>query len=188
MPVQHYILIYLGLSFVTVGFNFIRTIIQYRGSLRASHRLFLGLLQSVSRAPLHFFESTSTKDIMLRFGKDVETIDTNLGLHINFLIQTVIGIVGIVVTIGIILPHFFVAMAIAVFFYCIYGSTYIGASHQLKKLDALTRPLVYSMYTDSLAGLVTIRAYGKQQQMMKKMYQLLDDTMRPFYLLWTTNR
>ncbi|KAI8341301.1 ABC transporter type 1, transmembrane domain-containing protein [Chlamydoabsidia padenii] len=178
----------LVVSFVTVGFNFIRTIIQYRGSLRASHRLFLGLLQSVSRAPLQFFETTSTKDIMLRFGKDVETIDTNLGLHINFLIQTVIGIVGIVVTIGIILPHFFIAMAIAVFFYCFYGSTYIGASHRLKKLETDTRPLVYSVYTDSLAGLVTIRAYGKQQQMMKKMYQLLDDTMRPFYLLWTTNR
>ncbi|CAO3611821.1 unnamed protein product [Cunninghamella echinulata] len=185
---QQYIYIYLGLSIITVVFNFIRTIIQYRGSLRASHRLFLGLLKSVCHAPLQFFEVTSTKDIMLVFSKDVETVDTNLGLHVSFLIQTIVGIVGIIITIGIIVPQFFIVVFFAGLLYCLYGATYIRASHRLKKIESDSRPLVYKLYKDTLDGLITIRAYGKQRQMLGKMYQVLDDNMRPFYLLWATNR
>ena len=65
---------------------------------------------------------------------------------------------------------------------------YIRASRELKRLNAISRPPIYSFYTDTLAGLATIRAYREERAMMKKMFQLLDDNMRAFYTLWTTNR
>ncbi|KAG0194547.1 hypothetical protein DFQ28_009754 [Apophysomyces sp. BC1034] len=87
--------------------------VQYRGSLRASNGLFLGLLRAVCRAPLQFFDRTPPGDIMSRFGKDIETVDSTLGWHVNFLLQTIFGVVGVVITIGIILPEFFAASILA---------------------------------------------------------------------------
>ncbi|KAG1081220.1 hypothetical protein G6F42_023026 [Rhizopus arrhizus] len=93
-----------GLCLITVACNFIRTVIQYRGSLRASNRLFLGLLHSVCHAPLQFFDVTPVSQIMSRFSKDMETVDSSIGWHVNFLLQTVFGVFGVVFTIGMILP------------------------------------------------------------------------------------
>lgn len=185
---NHYVLIYLGLCLITVACNFIRTVIQYRGSLRASNRLFLGLLQSICHAPLQFFDITPVSHIMSRFSKDMETIDSSIGWHVNFLLQTIFGVFGVVFTIGMILPEFFGAALIAALLYFYIGLIYIRASRELKKLVAESRPPMFHLYTDTLEGQSTIKAYGKQGTMMQKMFSRLDDTVRPFYTLWTTNR
>jgi ABC-type bacteriocin/lantibiotic exporter with double-glycine peptidase domain len=74
------------------------------------------------------------------------------------------------------------------FLYFYIGIMYIRASRELKKLNADSRPPIFHLYTDTLAGLVTVRAYGEEWNMMKKMFRRLDDNMRPFYTLWNTNR
>lgn len=72
--------------------------------------------------------------------------------------------------------------------YLYIGVVYIRASKELKKLNASSRPPILRLYSDTLNGLLTIRAYGEEWTMMKKMFNRLDDNMRPFYTLWTTNR
>ncbi|KAG1469917.1 hypothetical protein G6F56_002980 [Rhizopus delemar] len=149
--------------------------------------LFLGLLKSVCRAPLQFFEMTAPNEILERFTKDTETIDASIGWHIGFLLQTAVGVFGVVFTIGIILPEFFAASLVAAMLYLYIGVVYIRASKELKKLNASSRPPILRLYSDTLNGLLTIRAYGEEWTMMKKMFNRLDDNMRPFYTLWTTN-
>lgn len=72
--------------------------------------------------------------------------------------------------------------------YSYVGAIYIQASRQLKKMNVAARPPVYSLYTDTLEGLTVIRAYGEENAMLKKMFYLLDESMRPFFTLWSTNR
>ncbi|KAI9031832.1 ABC transporter type 1, transmembrane domain-containing protein [Phycomyces nitens] len=186
--INHYVIIYLGLSMVTVAFNFSRTVVQYRGSLQASNRIFLRLLQAVCHAPLQFFDNTLQSEIMNRFGKDMETVDSSIGWHVNFLLQTLFGIIGVVIAIGFILPEVYIASFFGALLYLYIGLIYIRASGELKKLNTDTRPAIVCLYADTLAGLSTIRAYKEQRGMMRKMFQRLDENMRPFYTLWTTNR
>lgn len=77
--------------------------------------------------------------------------------------------------------------SIALCYYYI-GAVYIRTSRELKKLNASSRLPIYCLYSDTLSGLSTIRAYREQRAMMRKMFQLLDENMRAFYTLWTTNR
>lgn len=181
---------------------------QYRGSLRASNILFQGLLQAICRAPLQFFNELPPDQILNRFSKDIETVDSSLGWHVNFLLQTIVGIAGVILTIGVIVPEFFIACLIAgmlfeevknfskdklntlnaAIAYAYIGALYVRASRALKKLNATTRPPILSFYADTVAGLATIRAYGGEVAMMEKMLRLLDENMRPFYTLWITNR
>lgn len=72
--------------------------------------------------------------------------------------------------------------------YLYIGIVYVRASRELKKLNASSRSPILRLYSDTLNGLLTIRAYGEEWTMMKKMFNKLDDNMRPFYTLWTTNR
>lgn len=111
--VNRHVLIYLAICMTTVLFNFIRTLLQYRGSLRASNRLFGHLLQAVCHAPLVFFETTTMEQILNRFNKDIETIDSSIGWHVNSLLQTTVGVFGVVLTICNILPEFYIACLIA---------------------------------------------------------------------------
>lgn len=72
--------------------------------------------------------------------------------------------------------------------YLYIGTIYGRASKELKKLNSESRPAVFHLYTDTLAGLSTIKAYREEWNMMKKMFNRLDDNMRAFYTLWNTNR
>ncbi|KAG1520063.1 hypothetical protein G6F52_008021 [Rhizopus delemar] len=169
-------------------FAILFTLMARLANIAESYWLKEGLLRSVCHAPLQFFEGTLSSEILDRFKKDMETVDASIGWHIGFLLQTALGVFGVVFTIGIILPEFFVASIIAALLYLYIGIVYVRASRELKKLNASSRSPILRLYSDTLNGLLTIRAYGEEWTMMKKMFNKLDDNMRPFYTLWTTNR
>jgi hypothetical protein len=52
-------------------------------ALQAAKRLFVGLLASVFRAPMLFFETTPIGRVTNRFSFDTEMIDTTLGLSVS---------------------------------------------------------------------------------------------------------
>ncbi|KAF9889189.1 hypothetical protein FE257_007502 [Aspergillus nanangensis] len=65
---------------------------------------------------------------------------------------------------------------------------YLRTSRQLRLLDLEAKAPLYSHFTDSLNGLITLRAFGWEQAMQEKNYRLLDDSQRPFYLLFAVQR
>ncbi len=56
---------------------------------------------------------------------------------------------------------------------------YIG---QLKRIDAVRRSPIYSHFDEGIAGVSSIRAYCKQEQLITKCENLIDKSQRPFYL------
>jgi ABC-type multidrug transport system fused ATPase/permease subunit len=65
---------------------------------------------------------------------------------------------------------------------------YLRTSRQLRFLDLEAKAPLYSHFTDSLSGLASLRAFGWQQALQEKQYQLLDRSQRPFYLLYAVQR
>lgn len=55
-------------------------------------------------------------------------------------------------------------------------------------MDLEAKAPLYSQFTESLSGLVTIRAFGWQKTMEEKSRRLLDRSQRPFYLLFAVQR
>ena len=52
---------------------------------------------------------------------------------------------------------------------------YMAASRQFKRLDAVTRSPVLNCLNESLAGTTSIRAYGTQDNFIRKHMRLLDN-------------
>ncbi|KAL8859179.1 MAG: hypothetical protein Q9198_010650, partial [Flavoplaca austrocitrina] len=65
---------------------------------------------------------------------------------------------------------------------------YLRTSRQLRFLDLEAKSPLYSQFTEMMAGLTTIRAFGWQTALETKNRFLLDRSQKPFYLLFSVQR
>ena len=65
---------------------------------------------------------------------------------------------------------------------------YLRTSRQLRLLDLETKSPLYSHFLESINGLTTIQAFGWQQKFIEKNHKLLDNSQRPYYLLYCIQR
>lgn len=130
------------------------------GSIRASVLLHEKLLLSVFGAPSSFFNSTPDGRLVNRFNSDFDKIDSSLSSTMQSLLRITLNLVF---TLGLILwvtPTFiFVVIPIAAV--CLYVQEfYRKSSVDLRRLEALARSPLYSHFSETIDGVVTIRAFG----------------------------
>lgn len=65
---------------------------------------------------------------------------------------------------------------------------YLRTSRQLRLLDIEAKSPLYSHFLESLGGLITIRSFGWEPQFQNRNAVLLDDSQRPYYLLYCIQR
>jgi ATP-binding cassette subfamily C (CFTR/MRP) protein 1 len=65
---------------------------------------------------------------------------------------------------------------------------YLRTSKQLRILDLEARSPLYQHFTETLEGLATIRAFRWQNSSNSRALQILDDSQRPYYLLYCIQR
>lgn len=71
---------------------------------------------------------------------------------------------------------------------CYAELTATSIDHTCQLIEAVTRSPVYSLVGESLLGVTSIRAYSDASRFTSKLFNLIDDTNRPFIALWHTNR
>ncbi|KAG1838637.1 P-loop containing nucleoside triphosphate hydrolase protein [Suillus subalutaceus] len=131
-------------------------------SLRSSKYLHDSMLHSVMRAPLSFFETTPSGRILNLFSRDTYVVDQILARVIQNLIRTSTGCASIILVIGFSFPPFLIAVVPLAWFYSRITTYYLATSRELKRLDAVSRSPIFAWFSESLAGLSTIRAYDQQ--------------------------
>lgn len=65
---------------------------------------------------------------------------------------------------------------------------YLRTSRQLRFLDLEAKSPLYSQFMEILQGLATVRAFGWQRALEDKNRELLDQSQKPFYLLFAVQR
>ena len=65
---------------------------------------------------------------------------------------------------------------------------YLRTSRQIRLLDIEAKAPLYSHFQETLSGLATIRAFGWTRAFVDKHLELLDQSQRPFYLLYCIQR
>lgn len=65
---------------------------------------------------------------------------------------------------------------------------YLRTSRQVRLLDLEAKSPLYSHFIESLSGLVTIRAFGWSNAFVEQNLALLDNSQKPFYLLFCVQR
>jgi ABC-type multidrug transport system fused ATPase/permease subunit len=72
--------------------------------VRSSFQLHRGLLRSVLRAPMSFFDTTPTGRILSRFSNDLFTIDNEIADYVDIFVFIVLQLAVVMLTIVVITP------------------------------------------------------------------------------------
>ena len=80
------------------------------GRIRASGHLHRGLLLSMLRAPMLFFDSTPLGRIVNRFSRDLDTVDTAIPQMFKWFIFCLYDVIGIVLVLSISMPLFLTSL------------------------------------------------------------------------------
>ncbi|KAL9595555.1 MAG: hypothetical protein Q9219_006375 [cf. Caloplaca sp. 3 TL-2023] len=146
------------------------------------------LLNTVLSAPMSFFATTDTGLTLNRFSQDLQLIDMDLPIAaLNFFTAFVLCLAQIIL-IGVSSVYAAVSFPVWVIVLYLIQKYYLRTSRQLRFLDLEAKAPLYSQFTEMMAGLTTVRAFGWQHALEKKNRYLLDQSQRPFYLLWSVQR
>ncbi|KAF9255406.1 ABC transporter [Marasmius fiardii PR-910] len=154
----------------------------------ASQKLHRAAILRVMNAPLSFFETTPLGRIMNRFSKDIDTVDNNLTDSFRMLTATISNILGAVILISILLPYFLIAVFVILLIYIYIAHFYRASSQDFKRLDSILRSELYAHFSESLSGLVTVRAYGESSRFMKENEKRIDLENRAYWLTVVNQR
>jgi ABC-type multidrug transport system fused ATPase/permease subunit len=174
----------IGLAYALITFS--RDLIVFEGSLRASSKLFERLLNSILHAKLIFFDRVPLGQITNRFSRDTEVLDQWLSTFAISAFQIVVGLMTIIIFISVIIPEFLLVAAFICLAYFVVTAVYIGAARDFKRIEAVKRSPLYQQFEETIAGCVSIRAYGQSPVFTAQNHSLVDGINEPWLLVWAS--
>ncbi|KYN30072.1 hypothetical protein ALC57_00470, partial [Trachymyrmex cornetzi] len=176
------IYIYSGLIVLTIIITLIRSWTFFWTCMRASMRLHDRTFRSISRATMRFFNTNTSGRVLNRFSKDMGAVDEMLPAAF---IDSLLGIIIVVATANVWLLIPMVLIGIVFYYMRIF---YLATSHSVKRLEGITRSLVFPHLSATLQGLSTIRAFGAEAILTKEFDNYQDIYSSAWYIFISTSR
>ncbi|KAF9348068.1 Multidrug resistance-associated protein 1 [Mortierella sp. NVP85] len=157
--------------------------------LKGARTLHDRLLDRVLHMPMSFFDTTPMGRIVNRFSTDIAAVDSHIPENLPGLLGFIATALGIFVVIGYSTPLFLIAVPpLCLVFYSVQGY-YVKTSGQLKRLQAVSKSPLYQHFSESLAGVSTIRCMeGLIEQFVRENDKRSDLIVHRTNLFLLTNR
>lgn len=179
---------YIACIVVLCALSYHRSLYVLSRGILASVQSHERLLKGVIYAPLRFFESNPVGRILNRFSRDLETVE--IALPRSFLdagsCLTEISLVCIVV--AVFAPITLIVLIPVVVVYYFLFRTYRPISREIQRLCSISLSPIFSVFSESLGGVETLRASGLQGVFGSRFRESLDRNMRALYGQTATNR
>jgi ABC-type multidrug transport system fused ATPase/permease subunit len=162
METIDYIWVYSGLSLASMVFSYVRTLAMIFGCLSASKSLHDGMLSRILLTPIAFFDVTPIGRIINRFSGDINQIDETIPVNIQqFLVQSFI-LIGVIAVQTVVSPFFLALLIPIAIAYHKIQSYFRPTSREIKRLKNISRSPVLAHFSETLTGVMTIRAFNMQ--------------------------
>jgi ABC-type multidrug transport system fused ATPase/permease subunit len=157
-------------------------------AIRNARAMHSQLLTSILHAPMSFFESTPVGRILNRFAKDQDSIDFSLPISMENYLTTASVCIGTIILVACATPVSIVGLVPLLYVYYRVQDYYRKSSIELKRIESISRSPLFAHFSESLEGVVSIRAYGAQARFVQGNHKLLDHNIRTFLPLIAANR
>ncbi|CAM9996930.1 unnamed protein product, partial [Ectocarpus fasciculatus] len=178
---SRYVIVLALLTVAAVVVSLFRAVLTFFSLVKASQRLHNRMLKRVVRAPILFFDSNPVGRILNRFTKDMHFMDDLLPMTLYDFIICAFMVTGGTLIIFFVNPWVVLSMIPAMWYFLYLMSFYMKTSREAKRLEAVTRSPVYSQLSETLDGLVTIRAFGKQNRFLSQFTERVDMNTRAYF-------
>ncbi|KAH6659515.1 ABC transporter [Truncatella angustata] len=140
------------------------------------------LLEATLSAPLRFFTNTDSGELLNRFSQDMELIDMELpAVMVNYT-STVVSIIAKAIVLAVFSQYLGIAIPFLGGAMYLLQSFYLHTSRQVRLLDIEAKAPLYTLFSESVAGAPTIRAFGWQDEYQRRNHRHIDTSQRPLYL------
>ncbi|KAG0037262.1 hypothetical protein BGZ82_002861 [Podila clonocystis] len=157
-------------------------------AIRASNRLHERLLSNILQLPMSFFDTTPLGRIVNRFSSDMFGIDElTPWCFINVLLCG-FSVIGTIIVIATTTPVFLAVVPPLVVLYLLIQAYYIRSSRALKRIDSVSKSPIYQHFSETLAGVTTIRAMGANERFINDNAKKADLAASAYFAWVSSNR
>ncbi|KAL6841672.1 hypothetical protein ACP4OV_028501 [Aristida adscensionis] len=172
---------YSGLSIFSCCFAYMRSLFAANLGLKASKAFFSSLMDSVFKAPMSFFDSTPVGRILTRASSDLSILDFDIPYSMAFVVTGGIEVVTTVLVMGTVTWQVLV-VAVPVTVTMIYVQRYfVSSARELVRINGTTKAPVMNYASESILGVVTIRAFAATERFIRNNMQLIDTDATLFF-------
>ncbi|KHJ99613.1 ABC transporter, ATP-binding protein [Oesophagostomum dentatum] len=154
----------------------------------ASILLHRKMFTAVVNTRIAFFDKNPIGRILNRFSKDVGTMDDQLSFVFFEFLMGALNFFGIVFVILLLNPIVFLPTLPLILLFFLLRVVYLASSRDVKRLEATTRSPLYSHISAFMNGLFTVRAFGKQKDVLHEYHRAQNINTAAFGLTLTTSR
>ena len=166
----------------------IRAYATVAGSVTAARTLHTRLLDRVVRLPMAFFDSQPSGRLLNRFSKDTEAVDTMLGEIVQSALTCAVNVAFAMAVVAGVTPAVVLLAVPLAFAYLQVQASYMAASREVKRLDSLALSPIFGGFSETLAGLATLRAFRAGPAALAAQRTLLDASARAYWPMLCLNR
>ncbi|XP_010545031.1 PREDICTED: ABC transporter C family member 4-like [Tarenaya hassleriana] len=173
-----FIRIYVIIAAVSVVLVFIRSFYVTHLGLKTAQIFFQQILNSILHAPMSFFDTTPSGRILSRASTD----QTNVDIFIPFMIGLVVAMYTTLLSIFIITcqyswPTVFFVIPLG-WLNIWYRGYYLASARELTRLDSITKAPVIHHFSESIAGVMTVRSFRKEDMFRKENVKRVNANLR----------
>ncbi|XP_077590459.1 multidrug resistance-associated protein 1 [Stigmatopora nigra] len=158
------------------------------GGILASRYLHQSMLYNVLRSPMTFFEQTPSGNLVNRFAKEMDTIDTLIPSILKMFMGSMFNVIGSCIVILIATPYVAIIIPFLGLLYFFVQRFYVASSRQLKRLESVSRSPIYTHFNETLLGTSVIRAFGEQERFIRESDRRVDHNQKAYYPSIVANR
>ncbi|KAG3071036.1 ABC transporter C family member 3 [Phytophthora cactorum] len=180
---------YLGFLVLCTVLSFGRALMIIESCVRSSQNMHDELFRRVLNAPVtRYFDVTPMGQILNRFSNDLDQMDSILPQEYQLLLQNASLAFGALVVSA--FASYWIGVAyIPIFLIFLYiGQYFKKSSREIKRLEGITRTPVYNLFSETLSGLDTIRAFRMDDDFTQKNRQVVDINANLYLTYWAASR
>ncbi|KAJ4808576.1 Multidrug resistance associated protein 1 [Rhynchospora pubera] len=173
--------VYAALSTVSCVFAHFRSYCAARLGLKASKAFFEGFMDSVFKAPMVFFDSTAIGRILTRASTDLSILDFDIPYSTSYVVAGTIEVAVVIIIMSTVTWQVLI-VAIPVIIVLIYIQRYyVASARELVRINETTKAPVMNYASESMLGVVTIRAFAATKMFVRKSLKLIDQDASLFF-------
>ncbi|XP_040580074.1 ATP-binding cassette sub-family C member Sur [Lepeophtheirus salmonis] len=178
-----YFSFYGSLSVIVILISCVANLIGQLIGARARTKLHNDMIQNIMYCPLELFEAFPIGRIINRISHDIFIVDQKIPPCIQRLIMLSFVCIAALAVNSIQSPVFLIFALPMISIYWWLQHFYRRSSRELQRLDSITRAPVLSHFSDTLSGLITVRAFGEQTRFINELCEKVDTNTSAFLIL-----
>nr|KYP51014.1 ABC transporter C family member 14 [Cajanus cajan] len=179
--------IYAIIAVVSIILVSARTYLFTLWGLKTAQTLFTQILRSILHAPMSFFDTTPSGRILSRASTDQTNVDVLLPLFTGVVMAMYITVLSIFIitcqnswpTVFLIIPLLWLNIW--------YRGYYLASSRELTRMDSITKAPVIHYFSESIAGVMTIRAFKNQNKFCEENLKRVNANLRMDFHNYSSN-